>query len=401
MTRLRIALPPLDSLSAGSRVDFAWLDRQGQVSREGQDTLAHLGQTGTTAAVECFLHPQDSPLTSLELPSLPAARITAAVACAAQALMLGNPEQMHVAHSPREADGQVYLSWLPRTMLERLALVLSEAQLKLRGLYPAAYALPVPADARLAVCTLDGHLLVRHSLQQAAVHPLADDALHDLLASGVGLLWVGESAAQSGSDSVSASLPDRLPASQRWVGAAPGWGLQGGMGHGAGARQGWGRAVACCAMALAVWTLGLNLYAAREAAQGQQLKAQMNQRVKQAFPELPVILNPLQQARQQLAARQSGAAADPAQRFSSLVQQAGSAMPFMAGSVQSLTFENGELQLGLLADTRKSSADSGWQATLAQAGFEASANDTGWRLRPVSDAPQQSAEQSPGGEDDE
>ncbi len=107
--------------------------------------------------------------------------------------------------------------------------------------------------------------------------------------------------------------------------------------------------------------IGLNFYAAREAAQGQRLKARMSQRVKQAFPELPVILNPLQQARQQIAARQSGAATDPAQRFANLVQQAGSAMPFMSGNVQALVFENGELRLNVVAEAQKPATAEDWK----------------------------------------
>jgi hypothetical protein len=99
---------------------------------------------------------------------------------------------------------------------------------------------------------------------------------------------------------------------------------------------------------------------------------------------LPVILNPLQQARQQLAARQKGAAEDPAQPFNRLVLQAGSGMPFMAGTVERLTFVDGTLQLSLLADARRSAndKDKDWQAALAQVGISATADDEGWLLRP-------------------
>jgi len=152
-----------------------------------------------------------------------------------------------------------------------------------------------------------------------------------------------------------------------------------------------------------VWVIGLNLYAAREASQGQQLKAQMAQRVKQVFPELPVILNPLQQARQQLAARQKGAAEDPAQPFNRLVLQAGSGMPFMAGTVERLTFVDGTLQLSLLADARRGAndKDKDWQAALAQVGISATADDEGWLLRPSDEVttPDESTDDS-GAEDE-
>ncbi|TFY88582.1 type II secretion system protein GspL [Pseudomonas nabeulensis] len=337
MKRLRIGLPPLDQLSAERRVSFAWVDR-GVVVEEGTESLAQLCKA--RVAVECFLHPRDSLLTSLELPPLPAAKTAAAVACAAQALILGPVEQMHVAHGPRERDGRVQVAWVSRAGLERLA----RLPLKLRGLYPAPYALPVGA------ATLDeGYLLTRDSLQQGTVHPLGQPAL---------------------------DMP-RVDAAQRWSGPAPAWSLHGRVSQAA--SGGWGRALACVALATAVWTLGLNLYAARQADEGQRLKALLNQQVRHAFPELPVVLNPLQQARQQLAARQNGTG----QGFSSLLQSAGSHLPFMVASVESLTFEQGQLHLELLADSRHPSAEGDWQAALTQAGLTAFRDDHGWRIGPL------------------
>ncbi|WP_434674414.1 type II secretion system protein GspL [Pseudomonas sp. R1-15] len=372
MSRLRIALAPLDRLGLDSPVAFAWLDRQGQVRDAGLSTLRALGQGTKKQAVECFLHPRDSLLARLELPPLSAAKTTAAVTCAAQALMLGATEQMQVAHGPRDADGQVAVAWLDRASLNLLGQILQQAGLKLRGLYPAAYALPVLSGP--VACIEDGHVLVRHGLQHAVVQPLLDDALDEwLVEMGSGLHWVGESPPQVTTDS--------LPVTQRWTGVAPGWGLHAGLTQGRAGRGGWGRAAGICALAVAVWVVGLNLYASREAAQGQRLKAQMSQRVKQAFPQLPVILNPLQQARQQIAARQSGSLAEPGQRFASLVRQAGSAMPFMSGNVQELVFENAELRLKLGAEAQKVAAGDDWKMPLAQAGIEVAAIDQGWTLR--------------------
>ncbi len=372
MSRLRVALPPLATLNADSLVAFAWLDRSGQVEHEGQAKLLQLGAVGKIDALECYLHPEDSVATSMELPLLPAAKVSAAVGCAAQALILGNSEQMHVAHSPRDSQGRVQIAWLPRASLQHLGQLLRQAQLKLRGLYPAGYALPVGAEGSAMVLRQADYLLVRHSVHSASVHPMADEMLSDLMAQGTSLQWVGEAPA--------AMLANALPATARWTGPAPEWGLQGGIQITRAARGGWGKALVASALALLIWTAGLNIYAAREAAQGQQLKAALSERVKQAFPELPVILNPLQQARQQIAARQSGAAQDTSRVFNHLLQQAGNAMPFMSGRVQTLTFTDGELQLKLLPDSRKA-PDDGWQATLAQVGVAASATAGGWTLR--------------------
>jgi general secretion pathway protein L len=235
--------------------------------------------------------------------------------------------------------------------------------------------------------------LVRHSLQHAVVHPAVEEALNDLLLEhGASVQWIGEAPPET--------TITPLPAEQRWTGALPGWGLHGGIQQRSAGQSGWGRAAAFCALAVAVWTLGLNLYAAREATQGQRLKTHMNLRVKQAFPELPVILNPLQQARQQLAARQSGAATDPTQRFASLVLLAGSGMPFIVGSVQQLVFEQGELQLSLLSDARKTGSDKHWQTALTQAGVAINATEDGWTLRPAAEAAASDADNTSGADDE-
>ncbi|WP_248732831.1 type II secretion system protein GspL [Pseudomonas sp. MWU13-2517] len=355
MKRLRIGLPPLDQLTLDSRVTFAWLEH-GAVVAEGQECLKQLGKH--RQAVDCFLHPRDSLLTSLELPPLPAAKTAAAVACAAQALILGPVEQMVVAHGPRGSDGTVQVAWVPRAGLEHLGQVLAQVPLALRGVYPAPFALPV------ATATLDeGYGLTRDSLQQGSVHPLGQQTLE--------LPWVD--------------------AALRWSGAPPAWGLHGRLSQAA--TGGWGRALAGVALAIAIWTLGLNLYAARQVAEGQRLKAQMGQQVRQAFPELPVVLNPLQQARQQLAARQAGAATDPGQRFSSLLQLAGSNLPFMVASVDTLSFEQGRLHLGLLTDSRSPQVESDKQAALAQAGFTATRDEHGWIVAPTEAATAAGAEE--------
>jgi general secretion pathway protein L len=357
MKRLRIALPPLDELTAESPVQFAWLDRAGQVSQQGQGSLMQWAN----AQAEFFLHPRDSLLTSLELPQLASAKIDDAVTCAAQALILGPVELMHVAHGPRESNGLVQVGWLPKSSLEHLGRVTTPLKIKVRGLYPAPYALPVGGQPSAAFS--EGYLLLRHSVQQGAVHPLGQQALDDLLATGVEVQQVAGDA--------------------RWSGALPGWGLHGRLQPAA--TGGWGRALGCTALAVVIWTLGLNLYAARQVDEGQRLKALMSQQVRQAFPELPVILNPLQQARQQLAARQSGAAAEPGQRFTGLLALAGSSLPSLAGSVDSLTYAQGRLQVSLQPDARSPALAADAQALLAQAGFSASRDDQGWTLGPLTE----------------
>lgn len=352
--QLRIILPPLAELDANSLVAYVWLDRDGRQYSEGQSSLGELGAAAKTA-VECALHPLDSLLASIELPPLPNARLDAAVNYAAQGLILGPWEQFHIAHGPRESDGQVVLTWLERSALERLQLTLNGCQLKLKGLFAAPYFLAVPGPGKDSEAHWQGHRLLRSGVHRARVEPV----LHT----------VDES-----------PTPD-------WTGVTPGWGLHQCLQRNRPAQRGWGRALGCCALAAVVWLVGLNLYAARLAAQGTELKTRMTQQVRAAFPALTVVLNPLQQVRQQLAVGASGAIDDPTQRFSVLLQQAGKSMPFIAGAVQTLAFNNGELHLTLVAGY-KPPVDAAWQAELVQLGIEAVPVADGWTLRPSSTSPQ-------------
>lgn len=341
---LRIALPALDGLRPEAEVEYAWLNRQGQLDNQGIASLAELGRQARGKAVELVLHPDDSLLASLELPPLPAARLGDAVRCAADGLVLGGCEGLQLVHGPRQADGRVQLAWLERERLQRLLHGLRQCALEPRGLYGAPFFLA--ADKGTACAQLrDGQLLVRDGAQGGWVHPLPEDCLPRLLESGVAPDWPGE---------VPEGLPgEAVAASRRWTGAVPACNLlQGLTGPAQGPRR-WGRAVACCALAAAVWTLGLNLHASQMASQGLALKQQMSQRVKQVFPQLPVVLNPLQQARQQRDARLAGGTQDGPGRFAALVQQAVGAMPFALGAIESIDYDGETLRLVPRAGARK------------------------------------------------
>lgn len=387
MSRLRIALPPLTELAQETTVAFARLDRTGRVTESGHSPLSALATGPKTSGVECYLHPLDSVLTVIDLPPLSGSRLKAAVICAAQGLMLGNSDQMHIAHSARDAHGHVQVGWLPKESLERLTGLLSQMRLPLRGLYPAPFGLPAPVAGQISAGLLEEHWLLRHGLDHAVVQPCIDDRLDERLVSGGELCWIGHDGAVDA---------QTLSAEQALSGVAPGWSLHEGRGRTASQASSWTPALVCCVLAVAVWTLGLNLYAAREAAQGQALKAGMSQRVKQAFPELPVILNPLQQARQQLAARQGSAGSDPGQRFTHLMQQAAEGMPFMAGSVQSLMFSGDKLQLQMLDEIPQMPVDSTWQDTLKQVGLSVGRQERLWTLSPLAESTSAESEEAQG-----
>ncbi|MDD0974710.1 type II secretion system protein GspL [Pseudomonas fontis] len=335
--QLRVVLPPLETLHAEVAVAYLLIDRQGRIEAEGEAVAAQLARLAKGRALMALLHPRDAVLTTLALPPLPEARLGAAVQCAALGLVLGDIKALHIAHGPRGVDGQVAVAWVGREKLQHLGRWLQASALKLRGL---------------------------HALEPCGSRPCRR-CQHREVAGTASML------SPAGPAPTACAVGQPLPA----------WGLQGGLTQAASSPRGWGRALACCAVAVFIWTLGLNLYAARLANEGQQLRQQMNAQVRQAFPQLPVVLNPLQQARQQLQA--GHAADDPGNTFNRLLAEAGQAMPFLAGAISQLDYANGILELKPLSGAAKPTAQGSWLTDLGNKGIQASATAEGWTLRLV------------------
>lgn len=380
---LRIALAPLAELQPDSQLHYAWLNQDGSVAQTAQATLQELAEQVNSTPVEVTLHPSDSLLAELPFPPLPVARLAAAVQCAAEPLMLGSSAEQHIVHSQRSNAGLTSIGWLAQQALDDLFQLLARHNIKIKALYAAPFFLPANEHGWSA-CLVDGYLVVRKDRDAGWVHPLPEVGQTQLQAAtveGVELNWVGDVPDQTG-----LVIDQLLPDAERWTGPGPSWGWKAKRSPSGDTRPQWTKPLVCCALAVLVWVTGLNLYANQLAEEGRQLQTAMSERVKQAFPEIPVILNPVQQARQQSAARLAGTADSTADMgFSQLVQQAASAMPFMVGGVDELTFTDTSLQLTLLADAGQPPADPDWQTALAEAGLQAEATASGWHLQPQGD----------------
>ncbi|OVZ42511.1 type II secretion system protein, partial [Pseudomonas aeruginosa] len=111
------------------------------------------------------------------------------------------------------------------------------------------------------------------------------------------------------------------------------------------------------------------------------------QRVQQAFPELPVVLDPLRQARERRDAYLAGKAdGDAVPGLAALLHGAGEAMPFLAGRLQRLDYHAGELDLELLPGPPGGDA-AAWQGELGKHGLQADASDKGWQVRAMEAPP--------------
>lgn len=291
-TAMEVWLAPLAELDEASLLEYRLADRRGQASR-GQ-----LLREAKGAPWRLHLHEQDSLALDIAMPPLTGKRLSAAVGCAVQGLVLGDAGQVHVAHGPRRVDGQVAVAWLGLAELARL-----QAWLQIGGIKPAG------------------------------LHARQDDA------------------------------PSAADLSGGLVGPAK--------------PMAWGRTLGIWAAATLVWCLGLNLYAVHLAREGEALRTRMVTQVRMAFPQLPVVLNPLQQARQQLQGGQGSAAAG----LTALLEGAGQVMPFLAGNVEAMDYQDGQLRITPLPDGGKAPAGSAWQADLAARGIDGQASGQGWTLR--------------------
>jgi general secretion pathway protein L len=336
---LRLALPPLRELGPNSVLPFALLDRQRQVARSGALALGDLAAAMPGVRAEAILDVADSVQGTVIVPPLRGPRLDAAVRGAVEPMVLGDPDALAIGHGDRAEDGRVDVAWMDRAQLARAWQLLADARLDVVAWIPVA-------------CLSD-------------VDGLRASALHD-------------------------------PADPRWRAASPGWSLaDAAMRPRGGGHAPWRRALAWSGLAAAVWLLGLNVYAAQRAGEADRLRADMRRQLSAAFPDIPVIVDPVRQATQRRDALRAAQGALVETDFLPLSLAATQAFDFAADQVLRVRYGNGELRItpapglsvppparlarqaaafGLLA----SAADDGWVVRRGVAGAE----QGGFQVRP-------------------
>ncbi|WP_144631026.1 type II secretion system protein GspL [Bordetella genomosp. 13] len=353
---LRVALPALHAVGPDTVASCAQVGRDGAVQFEGELPLRDVAARWPGQPVHLLLHPSDVALASVPVPPLSGARLDAAIATAVEPLVLGDLSSVALAHGPRGADGQATVAWVEREALEGAVQRLAGCRLRIAGFYPAPFSLPVAAEGWTARQAGDS-LVVRTGTDGALVFPLpADAGMQDgqppaavaFIAAEVrqaappAVTWIGSSPAWW---PLASEAPAMLvPPSQRWAGALPAWSLAIAAGP-SDSPRGWREPLAWVAAAAVLWMVGLNLYAGRLASEGAALQQHMAQRVRMVFPELPTVLNPLQQARQQRDARAAAQEQGAAGEFAVLLRLSGQALPFHSGEVRELRYVPGEITL--------------------------------------------------------
>jgi len=347
-------------LHASSRVAFALLDRQHAVQRTGELPLAELAAAVPPSRVEAILHPADSVLTTVTVPPLPTHRLQAAVAGAVEPMLLGDIESLAVAHGARTGDGAVAVAWTARDPLARALRLLADNGLPADVLMPAPLALPL-TETGWTVLVRDDHVVVRTGLQTGqawAIDPFAttdaDPAVAALLPAleqdtpGV-VGWIDPPPA--GWPELSDTERRPLPATARWQGATPGWSLALAdlQPHRTG-RSPWRQPALWAAAAAAVWLLGLNVHAWQLGREEAGLRQRMTAQVKAAFPDIPVVLDPLRQAEQRRDSLRAAGGEFGSSDFLPLALATTQLLPAATNNVVALRYTQGELKLELVDD---------------------------------------------------
>src|SRR5690606_21651419 len=135
-----------------------------------------------------------------------------------------------------------------------------------------------------------------------------------------------------------------LPAMARWQGPAPAWSLAlPALQPNRKGRTPWRRPAAWAAAAAAVWILGLNVHAWQLGREEAALRQRMAAQVKAAFPDIPVVLDPVRQAEQRRDALRAAGGEFGSSDFLPLALAAAQLLPAASNNVTALRYTPGEL----------------------------------------------------------
>ena len=341
---LRLRLPALSALHADADVAWAWLQR-GEVVSHGVDTLRVLGGRHPAAVTRACLDVRDLILLDLLLPPLSGRRLDVAMQAEIESLLLEDVADVAFAHGPQDRDGRVAVAWLGRDAVLQVVAVFATVGLKLEGLYPTPLLMPLHGG-RPTLQVHGDHLLVRTSRDRGWVQWLGGGTAgatagqlrtrlgqqDDVVPRWIGTVpvgWPGEDDAPP------------LPDAQQWSGVLPSWSLP----LPAHARRTPWMAIGLGVAAAVMVAVGLQVQTWQWAAQGRSLQQDMQQQMKQGFPALGEVVDPVAQARRAIDAEAARPQAVPdVQRLTATVLQA---VPEWMGAAVRMEYRPGEVQVQL------------------------------------------------------
>jgi general secretion pathway protein L len=308
-TRLRLALPPLARIAPESMMAFALFDRADRLLRSGELPLSQLSQVVPVDNVWAILHPDDAIVATITLPPLSAKRLDDAVQSSVEPMALSNLADLCIAHGPRAADGTMQVTWTESQALLEAWRQLSDAGLKISAIVPFALAI-------------------------GANDPHPNQTLG-------------------------------LPVDERWHAPLPRWSLAKPEWRPASHTHRWRASALWAGAAVLVWLLGLQIYAGQLRNEVTTLRASTEHAIREAFPGIPVIIDPLRQARNQLDMLRLAGGSAGADDFMPLALGASRVLDFADGHVSALHYEEGKLTLVLAEGYAPPTNEAGLHQTAA------------------------------------
>ena len=378
MRTLRIHLCPLGELRAESPLEFDILDKDRRIVERGTAVPAGLPRL---PRVELVIAAPDVLLIDAPLPRLSGARLRAALPGLAEPSLAGDVENAFVVASKPDAAGKATLAVLDRALLQRALEVFTRLRLTPVSATPEPLTLPLHAGTwrlrpgrclrmseRLGVACSSGEppIELRLALEQAGeqrpdVIEVEGEAAWEA-APGVKVVTVAPERTKAEPVALELLQYEVAPRIMDW--------------------RSW-RVPAALAAALAlVWIAGLNIDAWMKLREERALRAQINAAFRSAFPQVPVVLDPVAQMRRGMADLRSGAGTGDATDFVALAGSFAQVAQLGADSVREIEYRDRALQVRF--EPRAVDTSAKRQALverLSKAGFSARFSDATLSVR--------------------
>ncbi|MGY6271821.1 type II secretion system protein GspL [Achromobacter denitrificans] len=382
---LRLVLPPSHA-DKSVPVQCGWRLPDGSWHSGQSENIVEIAARFQAKRVEVCPHPVDVSMIEADLPPLPARKLRSAVHGAVELLALASPVNLAIGFGPRNADGKVPIAWMADAQVVGRLEELAHHGLRADAVLPPPAFLPTPdssdQDDVVSATIIDDWIVVRWGANSGALFPVPacssdaaklDSRVQAFVPDATRIQW-------HRADMAAGIGGDEPP---MWSGTGWSWELPVAESSEQAREASWQRpAMAWGAGVVLVWLLGLNIYADRVEDEGQALKRAMAAQVKAAFPELSVVLNPLQQARQLRDARNAGDGSVASDDFATMVRGATSLLAQVNGQVERLEYQDGQLRIGWREGAMlKASELEALQTTAGGRGLAIDADDGGLRLR--------------------
>jgi type II secretion system protein L len=338
--RVRVWLPPLAELRSETPLAFQVLDAHRHVRNRSEAVVA-----GLPKGIDCelVLHALDVVLLDVRLPRLSGARLASALPGLVEERIAGDLEGSHVAASARDAHGNAVAAVVDRALLRRALEIFERSGCRVieatleplaLGLSPGCWRMRLrdghgsvrtgPASGVGFAYTDEPPLELRLLLTQAAERPAAIEV-------------DGECDLKRWSETL--DVPFRAAPTETVAPPVELDLLQYELARSMLSWQAWRPALVLGLAVLVAAVGGLNLHAWALRAQEKALRAAMVGIVKETFPQVPVVLDPIAQMRRYVSDLRTGAGTESGE-FLTLASGLGQAAD--ADSVQSMEYRDGQ-----------------------------------------------------------